>query len=176
MTTLCNFTDSSPLFNESIDREVQASTTGNYTNILTNSIPSAAGTPDLCKMLLGTPPVMAEAGTPANSVSGANSKSPVMGNSGTWWRESSPRGPAAERENLEMMQKLEIRVLSDSDELDIKPTTSKQRRQHIGEADQVKELWRDRNHIDEAVLDLRKLEGRLQGWNKHQMVAVTSTG
>ncbi|PNP74441.1 hypothetical protein FNYG_12214 [Fusarium nygamai] len=120
--------------------------------------------------------VMEEAGTPANSVPEANPKSPVMENSGTWWRESGPRGPAAEQENLGMMQKLEIRGLSDTDELDIKSTTSKQLGQHIGKAEQVSELWRDRNHIDEAVLDLRKLEGRLQGWNKHQMVAVTSTG
>jgi hypothetical protein len=85
-------------------------------------------------------------------------------------------GPAAEQENLGMMQKLEIRGLSNNYELDIKPTTSKHRRQHIGEAEQISELWRDRNHIDEAMHDLRKLEGRLQGWNKYQMVAVTSTG
>ncbi|KAL5603729.1 hypothetical protein FOVSG1_006479 [Fusarium oxysporum f. sp. vasinfectum] len=85
-------------------------------------------------------------------------------------------GPAVEQENLGMMQKLEIRGLSNNYELDIKPTTSKHQRQHIGEAERISELWRDRNHIDEAMHDLRKLEGRLQGWNKHQMVAVTSTG
>ncbi|KAF5694682.1 hypothetical protein FGLOB1_14141 [Fusarium globosum] len=119
--------------------------------------------------------IMVEAGTSANSVSEVNSETPVTGNSGTWWQESSPCGPAAEQENLEVMQKLEIRGLSNNYELDIKPTTSKHRKQHIGEAEQISELWTDRNHINEAMHDLRKLDGRLQGWNKHQMVTVTST-
>ncbi|KAG7404137.1 hypothetical protein Forpe1208_v015564 [Fusarium oxysporum f. sp. rapae] len=200
MTTLYNFIDSAPLFNESIGGEIQASTTGNYTNILPISIPSAAGTPGIWKMLLDTtypvvgggfdydfctPPIqaipddlqsiMVEAGTPTNSVSEANSESPVMGNSGTWWQESSPCGPAAEQENLRKMQKLETRGLSNSYVLDIKSTTSKHQGQHIGGAEQVSELWRDRNHIDEAMRDLRNLEVRLHGWNRQQMVAVTST-
>ncbi|CZR37699.1 uncharacterized protein FPRO_07110 [Fusarium proliferatum ET1] len=200
MTTPYNFIDSAPLFNESIVREIQASTTGTYTDILHNSIPSAAGNPGVWKMLLDTtypvvgsgldydfcsPPIqtipddlqsiMVEAGTPANSVSEVNSKTPVTGNSGTWWQGSSPCGPAAEQEDLEVMQKLEIRGLSNNYELDIKPTTSKHRKQHIGEAEQISELWTDRNHINEAMHDLRKLDGRLQGWNKHQMVTVTST-
>lgn len=201
MTTLYNLIDSAPLLNKSIGGEIQASTTGNYTNILPNSIPSATGTPDLWKILLDTtypvvgggldyglctPPVqiipdtlqsvMAEAGTPTTSMSEANSESPVIEDSGTWWQESSPCGPAAEQENLGMMQKLETQGLSNSYELGIKPTTSKQQMQHIDEAEQVSDLWRHRNHVDEALHDLRKLEGRLQGWNKHQMVAVTSTG
>ncbi|EWZ27856.1 uncharacterized protein FOBCDRAFT_277386 [Fusarium oxysporum Fo47] len=111
-----------------------------------------------------------------NPMSEANSESLVMGDSGTWWQESSPYGPAAEQENLGMMRKLEARGLSNSYELGIKPTTSKQQKQNIGKAEQVSELWRDRYHIDDALRDLRKLEGRLQDWNKHQMVVVTSTG
>jgi hypothetical protein len=170
MTTLYNLIDSAPLLNESIGGEIQASTTRNYTNILPNSIPSAAGTPDLWKILLDTtypvvgggldyglctPPVqiipdtlqsvMAETRTPGNPMLEANSESPVRG-------------------------------LSNSYELGIKPTTSKQQRQHIDEAEQVSELWRDRSHVDEALHDLRKLEDRLHSWNKHQMVAVTSAG
>jgi hypothetical protein len=70
--------------------------------------------------------VMAAAGTPATSMSEANSESPVMGDSGTWWQESSPCGLAAERGDLGMMQKLEIRGLSKSYELGIKPATLKQ--------------------------------------------------
>ncbi|EXA32415.1 hypothetical protein NW760_014685 [Fusarium oxysporum] len=200
-TTPYNFIDSAPRFNESIGGEIQASTTGNYTNILPNSIPFAAGTPCIWKMLLDTtypvagggfdydfctPPVqtipddlqsiMVEAGRPTNSVLEANSESLVMGNSGTWWQESSPCGPAAEQENLRKMQKLETRGLSNSYVLDIKSTTSKHQGQHIGEAEQASELWGDRNHINEAMRDLRNLEVRLHGWNKHQMVAVTSTG
>ncbi|KAJ4023755.1 hypothetical protein NW758_014662 [Fusarium oxysporum] len=120
--------------------------------------------------------IMVEAGRPTNSVLEANSESLVMGNSGTWWQESSPCGPAAEQENLRKMQKLETRGLSNSYVLDIKSTTSKHQGQHIGEAEQASELWGDRNHINEAMRDLRNLEVRLHGWNKHQMVAVTSTG
>ncbi|KAF4341788.1 hypothetical protein FBEOM_4275 [Fusarium beomiforme] len=201
MTTPYTFIDSAPLFNESIVREIQASTTGNYTNILPNSIPSAAGIPGIWKMLLDTTypvvgggfdydfctptvqkipddiqSIMVEAGTPTNSVSEANSESLAMGNSGTWWQESSPCGRAAGQENLRKMQKLETWGLFNSYILDIKSTTSKHQGHHISEAEQVSELWRDCNHIDEAMRNLRNLEVQLHGWNKHQMVAVTSTG
>ncbi|EXM14122.1 hypothetical protein FOTG_17464 [Fusarium oxysporum f. sp. vasinfectum 25433] len=199
--TLYNFIDSSPLFNESISGEIQASTTANYTNILPDSIPSAAGKAGIWNMLLNTtyhvvgdgfdydfytPPVqpvpedcqsiMVEAGTHTNSVSEANSESPVMGNLGTWWQESSPCGPAAEQEDLRKMQKLETPGLSNSYVPDIKSTTPKHQGQHIGEAERVSELWRDRDHINEAMRVLRNLEVQLHGWNKHQIVAITSTG
>ncbi|KAF4341812.1 hypothetical protein FBEOM_4269 [Fusarium beomiforme] len=193
MTTLHDFIGSEPLFNESIGEKIHASTTGNYTDILHNSIPSAPGTPELWKRLLDTAypeigdgldydscstpivtisgdlqSVMIEAGTTPNSVPEANSKPPAIRDSGTWWHESSPCDPAAEQENLDVVQKLR-------NDLDIKPTTSKHPGQHIGEAEQIGELWTDKNHINEAMHDLRKLESRLQGWNKHQMVAITST-
>ncbi|RBA11813.1 hypothetical protein FPRO05_14201 [Fusarium proliferatum] len=199
--TLYNFIDTAPLFNESIGGEIQASTTGNYTNVLPNSIPSAAGTPGIWKMLLDTtypvvgggfdydsctPPVqtipddlqwiMVEAGTPTNSVSEANSELPVVGKLGTWWQELSPCGPAAEQEDLRRMQRPETQRLSNSYVPEIKLTSPKHHGQHIGEAERGSELWRDRDHIGEAMRNLRNLEVQLHRWNKHQIVAVTSTG
>ncbi|PNP82372.1 hypothetical protein FNYG_04289 [Fusarium nygamai] len=199
--TLYNFADSAPLFNESISREIQASTTGNYTNTLLNSIPSEAGKAGIWKMLLDTtypvvgdgfdydfytPPIqpvpydrqsiMAEAGTPTNSVSKANSELPVVGKLGTWWQESSPCGPAAEQEDLRKMQKPETQRLSNSYVPEIKSTTPKHQGQHIDEAERSSELWRDRDHMNEAMRDLRNLEVQLHDWNKHQIVAMTSTG
>ncbi|KAF5235674.1 hypothetical protein FANTH_11624 [Fusarium anthophilum] len=184
--TLYNFTDSAQLFNESISREIQASTTGNYTNTLLNSIPSAAGKAGIWKMPLDTtypivgdgfdhdfytPPIqpvpydrqsiMAEAGTPTNSVSGANSELPVVGKLGTWWQESSPCGPAAEHEDLRKMQKPKIQRLSNSYVPETKSTTPKHQGQHIDEAERGSELWRDRDHMNEAMSDLRNLEVQL---------------
>jgi hypothetical protein len=185
------------LFDESIGGEIQASPTEHYSNILANSIPSADVMPDLRKMLLDTTyPVIgdglaydvytpllqttcddlqsaiAEVRTPANSMSEANSESPVTGDSGIWWQESRPHSPPVEQENLEVLQKLATRGPSNNHSQGIKPTASKKQTQHIGKADQMDKLWRDRNHIHEAVHDLGKLGDRLQGWNKHQMDAV----
>ncbi|KAH6874590.1 hypothetical protein B0T10DRAFT_552810 [Thelonectria olida] len=189
ITTPHNFIDLAPqLFNESIGGEIQASPTENYSNILANSIPSAAVMLDLRKKLLGTTyPViivttsgdlqsaMAEVRAPANSMSEANSESPVTGDSGIWWQESRPHSAPVEQENLEVLQKLAIRGPSNNHSQGIKPTASKKQRQHIGKADQIDKLWRDRNHIHKAVHELGKLEDRLQGWNKHQMDAVQET-
>ncbi|KAK7212852.1 hypothetical protein V2G26_020030 [Clonostachys chloroleuca] len=74
--------------------------------------------------------------------------------------DNSERSSSAEKENMEK---------------GIKPTASTTQRQHIGQAEQIDELWRDRSHIDEAVHSVGKLEDRLQGWNKHQMDAVQET-
>ncbi|KAH6872058.1 hypothetical protein B0T10DRAFT_541379 [Thelonectria olida] len=147
------------LFNESIGGEIQASPTENYSNILVNSIPPAAVMLDLRKMLPDTTyPVigdglaydvytpllqtisddlqsaMAEVRTPANSMSEANSESPVTGDSGIWWQESMPHSPPVEQENLEVLQKLAIRGPSNNHSQGIKPTAKKQR-QHIGKVD-----------------------------------------
>jgi hypothetical protein len=77
-----------------------------------------------------------------------------------------------EQENLEVLQKLAIRGPSNNHSQAIKPAASKKQRQYICEADRIDEIWRDRNHIHEAVHDLGKLGDRLQGWNKHQMDAI----
>ncbi|TVY74964.1 hypothetical protein Focb16_v004395 [Fusarium oxysporum f. sp. cubense] len=199
ITTPHNFIDLAPqLFNKSIGGEIRASPTEIHNNILANSIPSAPVMLNLRNMLLDTftypvtgaslaydvhapliqttsddlQSAVAEARTPANSMSEASPESPVMGDSGIWWRESSPHSPPVEQENVEVLQKLAIKGQSSNHSQGIAPTTSKKQRQYICKVDQIDELWSDRNHIHQTVHDLGKLGDRLQGWNKHQMDAV----
>ncbi|KAG6988739.1 hypothetical protein FocnCong_v001911 [Fusarium oxysporum f. sp. conglutinans] len=100
---------------------------------------------------------MAEARTPANPMSEANSESPVTGDSGIWWQESSPHSPPVEQENLEVLQKPAIKGPSNNHSQGTKPTASKNQKQYICEVDQIDELWRDRDHIHQTVHDLGKL-------------------
>ncbi|EGU78757.1 hypothetical protein FOPG_18450 [Fusarium oxysporum f. sp. conglutinans race 2 54008] len=199
ITTPHNFIDLAPqLFNKFIGGEIQASSTEIHNNILANSISSAPVMLNLKNMLLDifTSPVigdslaydvhapliqttsddlqsaMAEARTPANPMSEANSESPVTGDSGIWWQESSPHSPPVEQENLEVLQKPAIKGPSNNHSQGTKPTASKNQKQYICEVDQIDELWRDRDHIHQTVHDLGKLGDRLQGWNKHQMDAI----
>uniref|UniRef100_A0A8H7K505 Uncharacterized protein n=1 Tax=Bionectria ochroleuca TaxID=29856 RepID=A0A8H7K505_BIOOC len=168
MTTSHNYSDCIPyLFNESIAGEIQTEPTENYNNIPAISIPSAAAAADVQEMLPATIPypttVSCDFCTPPFQKLPDNFRLTVVegGITANLMSDVSyPRSTSAEQENMEK---------------GIKPTASTTQRQHIGQVEQIDELWRDRNHIDEAVHGLGKLEDRLQGWNKHQMDAVQET-
>jgi hypothetical protein len=107
--------------------------------------------------------IVAEGGTTADLMSEVNAESPFTGNSGILGQELSPPALWAEQEILKMLEE------------GIKPTASRTQGQYIGKVEQIDEPWRDRNHVDEVVHGIGKLEVRLQCWNKQQMDYVQET-